>query len=101
MDNIEQNEIYERIIKNMIDDTREEMLRKDEEYLCLEEKRSKLEDNFLNEKKHKAAMGLVKEYIDIMQETDMRFADISYMAGVKDTITLMASLGFFNDRGQC
>ena len=101
MDNIEQNEIYERIIKNMIDVTREEMLRNDEMYLSLEERRTRLENEYLKDEKHKAAMNLVKEYIDIIQETDMRFADVSYMAAVKDTLSLMAALGFFDDRGQC
>lgn len=95
MEDAKQNEIYERIIRNMIDNSREEMLRNDEEYLRLEAARTNLEDKYLEDDKYKAAMNLLEQYIDFVQEVDMRFADVSYMAGVKDTIMLMAKLGIY------
>ena len=90
--NIKQNEIYERIIRTMSDKTREELLEHDDEYCLLEAKRAKVEDDYLLN--FSDAMEKVKEYIEIVQETNMRFADVCYIAGIKDTIALMASLGF-------
>lgn len=84
---MKQNDIYELIIEKMIDNTREELLKKDEEYLRLEEKRAELEEKL---------SGLfsedMKEYISLVQETNMRFSDVSYMAAVKDTIALIFRL---------
>lgn len=95
MEDAKQNEIYERIIRNMIDNSREEMLKNDAEYLRLEAARSNLEDKYLEDDKYKAAMELLDLYIELIMEVDMRFADVSYMAGVKDTIMLMAKLGIY------
>ena len=93
-----QNEIFERVISSMIDKTREQILQNDDEYLSLEEKRARMEDSFLHIDQYAEAMKLVSEYIDIVQQVDMRFADVSYLAGVKDTISLMAGLGFFEKK---
>ena len=91
-----QNEIFERVISAMSDKTREELLKQDDEYCRLEAKRVEMEMVYLELDEYKEAMGLVKDYISIVQETDMRFADVSYMAAVKDTISLMSSLGFLD-----
>ena len=89
-----QNEIFERVINAMSDKTREELLKQDDEYKSLEEKRSEMEDRILLN--FSEAMEKVKDYISLVQETNMRFADVSYMAAVKDTISLMSSLGFLD-----
>ena len=87
---MKQNDIYERVIRTMIDESREEYVLHDEMYLELEERRSRMENEYLC--KYPEAMKLIEDYITLVQETNMRFADISYMCGVKDTISLMVSL---------
>ena len=87
---MKQNDIYERVIRTMIDESREENVLHDEMYLELEERRSRMENENLC--KYPEAMKLIEDYITLVQETNMRFADISYMCGVKDTISLMVSL---------
>ena len=88
-----QNEIFERIISTMSDKTREDMLKNDNEYCRLEKNRVQLENLYHHMDQYAEAINLVKDYISIVQETDMRFADVSYMAGIKDTISLLVSLG--------
>lgn len=89
-------EVYERVISSISDKTREELLKQDDEYCRLEANRDEMEMMYMELDKYKEAMALVKDYISIVQETDMRFADVSYMAAVKDTISLMSSLGFLD-----
>lgn len=93
MEDSKQNEIYECIIRNIIDSSRDKLMKKDDEYMRLEAMRSDLEDKYLEDEKYKDAMKLLEHYIDIVIEVDMRFADVSYMAAVKDTISLMSRLG--------
>ena len=40
----------------------------------------------------------IQKYIDLSHETDMRIADLSYCAGIKDTISLLSTLGFFTKK---
>ena len=87
---MELNNIYELIIEKIVDNTREELLMHDEEYLKLESKRAELEHQYLD-----SLPDTIKELIAISLETDMRIADISYCAGIKDTLSLVAELGFF------
>ena len=90
---MEQNKIYELIIERIIDNTREELLMCDEEYLRLESKR------FEMEKQHLEVIPVnIQKYIDLSHETDMRIADLSYCAGIKDTISLLSTLGFFTKK---
>lgn len=93
MEDSKQNEIYECIIRNIIDSSRDKLLKKDDEYMRLEAMRSDLEDKYLEDEKYKDAMNLLEHYIDLVLEVDMRFADVSYMAAIKDTISLMSRLG--------
>lgn len=95
---MDQNDIYERIISTMIDSTRERVAFCDEEYLRLEEKRAELEELYQEIEIYSSALNLLNSYISLVQKTDMRFADISYMSGVKDTISLMSKFGYFDPK---
>lgn len=92
------NDIYERIIIHMIDDTREEMIKNDAEYLELERRCTELENEYLKNENYKNAIDLLGNYIARIQETNMRFADISYLCGIKDTILFLVSIGLLSTK---
>lgn len=94
---MKQTDIFERIICSVIDATREELAKNDDEYLSMEEERARLEILYLQMDQNNVDINLVNKYIDVSQKTNMRFADISYMAGVRDTISLMYRLGFLKE----
>lgn len=89
---MEQRDMYERIISLMIDNSREQLMKVDAEYLRLEEARSKIEDVFLNMGLESEIFNLTRTYVDAVQEVDMRYADVSYMSGIRDTLSLLISL---------
>ena len=92
---MKQKEIFDLIIERMIDNTREKMLRNDAEYQSLEAKRAELEKKYLQTAQKD--MEKAEKYIEIVQETDMRFADVSYMSAIKDTVYLMFKLNLIKE----
>lgn len=89
--------LYKRGVGDLIDISRNKLMQKDTTYqhdlkdlLELEERYEQLEISF----DHRIMIG---DYIACMQTVQARACDLSYMAGMKDAITLFHSLDLIRE----
>lgn len=80
----------------MIDFTREEFLKKDENYQRQAIATNISEAEYLRLNIPEKDRAVIDAYIEHIQSELSRYADISYFAGMKDAIRMMADMGFLN-----
>lgn len=86
------NKLLETHLGNIIDQSRDELILGDETGKQNERNLSQLEEKYLSLSLAEADRTLIDEYITCMQKADHRNADLSYVAGVRDTVRLLHSL---------
>lgn len=87
------NELLEMHLGNIIDKSRCELIRSDETYMQDEKDLSELEQRYTSLNLANADRLVVNDYIACMQTVEHRNGDLSYLAGVRDTVKLLHSLG--------
>ena len=87
------NDLRKKGLGNFIDRSRDSLIWDDEEYQKCSREEDEAEEKCLN-------MGLtiwqkkaIKHYVSDIRATEHRYADLSYLAGVKDTLGVLVSLG--------
>ena len=91
------NKLIEELIKkgmgNFMDRSRDALAWADETYLNDRRDEHELERQYENLDLTKEQRKLINDYIACTLSSNQRYADISYMCGVKDTVSLLVSLG--------
>lgn len=82
---------------NLMDQSRKELALKDETYKKDETDLSELELRYTNTEIFRKTRMLVNDYIACMQTANNRYADLSYIAGIKDTISFLSYLDLIKD----
>ena len=86
------NALLETHLGNIIDKSRDELIMNDETCKQDEADLNELESRYMSLNLARADRLLINDYIACMQSVDHRNADLSYMAGVRDTVKLLHSL---------
>lgn len=97
------DKLIERLIDNgmrrFMDLSRDELARVDKvyQYDCkdAEELEQRYESLFLSKRQRM----VINDYIACTATVSHRYADISYMAGIRDTVRMLVSLGLIKDIG--
>lgn len=91
------NELIEKLIDmgmgNFIDVSRDEMAMADEIYKADREAENELEQRYESLGLTREQRIIVNDYIACTSTVNHRYADISYMCGIKNTVELLISLG--------
>lgn len=91
------NELIEKLIDmgmgNFMDVSRDEMAMADEIYKADREAENELEQRYESLGLSREQRIIVNDYIACTSTVNHRYADISYMCGIKNTVELLSSLG--------
>ena len=91
------NKLIEELIKkgmgNFMDRSRDALAWADETYLNDRRDEHELERQYENLDLTKEQRKLINDYIACTLSSNQRYADISYMCGIKDTVSILVSLG--------
>ncbi len=91
------NKLIEELIKkgmgNFMDRSRDALAWADETYLNDRRDEHELERQYGNLDLTKEQRKLINDYIACTLSSNQRYADISYMCGIKDTVSILVSLG--------
>ena len=91
------NKLIEDLIKkgmgNFMDRSRDALAWADETYLNDRRDEHELERQYENLDLTKEQRKLINDYIACTLSSNQRYADISYMCGIKDTVSMLVSLG--------
>ena len=91
------NKLIEELIKkgmgNFMDRSRDALAWADETYLNDRRDEHELERQYENLDLTKGQKKVINDYIACTISSNQRYADISYMCGIKDTVSLLVSLG--------
>ena len=96
MDKLINQLIYEKL-GSCMDKSRDALLLEDETYINDEKDKEALETRYdsLNLKEHDRIV--INDYIACIGTLNSRIADLSYIAGVSDTVKLLNSLGLLKE----
>ncbi len=78
---------------NFMDRSRDALASADEIYLKNFRDESEQERRYQNLRLTKEQKKVINAYVDSASTVNHRYADISYMCGIKDTVSLLVSLG--------
>lgn len=84
-------------MSKLMEHSRETLLEKNQTYLNDKKDLVEMEKRYMALDLSKSQRLLINDYIAIMQSSDSIYADVSYFAGVKDTITLLSYFGLINN----
>lgn len=91
------NKLIEDLIKkgmgNFMDWSRDALAWADETYLNDRRDEKELERRYENLDLTKEQKKVMNDYVACTLSSNQRYADISYMCGIKDTISMLVSLG--------
>ena len=91
------NKLIEELIKkgmgNFMDRSRDALAWADETYLNDRRDEHELERQYENLDLTKEQKKVINDYIACTLSSNQRYADISYMCGIKDTVSMLVSLG--------
>lgn len=77
----------------LLDESRDEMAQEDEIYLSDRKDENELEQRYESLDLTREQRIIINDYIACASTVNHRFADISYMCGVKHAVGMLASLG--------
>lgn len=80
-----------------MDNSRQELIVNDEIYLKDIEDEGELEEQYMSLRLPDKERILINDYIECVKTCDNRYSDISYMAGIKDTVRIFTYLGLLKD----
>lgn len=86
-------DLIEKGIGNFMDVSRDELAQGDEIYLNDRKDEDELERRYEKLDLTREQRIVVNDYIACASTVNHRFADISYMCGIKDTVSMLVSLG--------
>ncbi len=91
------NKLIEELINKgmgqLMDESRDELAQADKIYQNDRKDEGKLEQRYENLDLSREQRMLINDYIACISTVNHRYADISYMAGIKDTVSMFVSLG--------
>lgn len=86
------NDLLKKGLGNFIDRSRDALIWDDEIYQkCISEE-DETEEKYLDMGLTKGQKKIIKQYVSDIRATEHRYADLSYLAGVKDTVGMLVSL---------
>ena len=91
------NELIEKLISmgmgRLMDESRDEMAMADKTYKADREAENELEQRYESLDLTREQRIIINDYIACTSTVNHRYSDIAYMAGIKNTVTMFASLG--------
>ena len=85
-------DLIEKGMGNFMDQSRDALAQADEIYLNDCRSEDELEQRYKNFGLTKEQKIIVNDYVDCTSSVNHRYADISYMCGIKDTVSMLVSL---------
>ena len=89
--------LIERGMGTLMDQSRDELAASDAACREFERKEEEAERRFRSIGLKDGEAAAAEEYLECMRINGHRYADISYMAGIRDAVLLLASLGALRD----
>ena len=86
------NNLLKRGLGNFIDRSRDSMIWDDEIYQKCSREEDESEEKCLDMGLTKEQKKIIKQYVSDIRATEHRYADLSYLAAVRDTVGLLVSL---------
>lgn len=86
------NDLLKKGLGNFVDRSRDTLIWDDEEYQKCSKEEDESEQRCLEMGLTKEQEKIIKQYVSDIRATEHRYADLSYLAGVKDTIMVLVSL---------
>lgn len=86
------NDLLKKGLGNFIDRSRDALIWDDEVYQKCSREEGESEEKSLNMGLTKSQKKIMKQYVSDIRATEHRYADLSYLAGVKDTVGMLVSL---------
>ncbi len=80
-------------LSNWMTKTKEEFAKKDKVYIEQERMTTEAEKKYVDLGLSAEEKEIIEEYIQKTRELEQRYADISYMAGMRDGFLILSSLG--------
>lgn len=94
-------QLLDKIIKmgmgQYMDNSRQELIIKDETFQQYNQDEWELEEQYKRLELSEEQRELINAYISSVKIADNRYSDISYMAGIKDTVRIFLYLGLLKD----
>lgn len=87
------NDLLKKGLGNFIDKSRDALIWDDKIYQKCSREEDEAEEKCLNMGLTKGQKKIMKQYVSDIRATEHRYADLSYLAGVKDTLGVLVSLG--------
>ena len=84
-------------MEQFMDHSRQEFIMTDKVYLKDREDEGELEQRYMGLDLPDEKRNLINDYIACAKSCESRYADISYMAGIKDAVRMFACLGLLKD----
>lgn len=86
------NDLLKRGLGNFIDRSRDALIWDDEIYQECSREEDESEEKCLNMGLTKEQEKIIKKYVSDIRATEHRYADLSYLAAVRDTVGMLVSL---------
>lgn len=86
------DDLLKKGLGNFIDRSRDALIWDDEIYQKCSREEDVAEEKCLNMNLTKGQKKIIMNYVSGVRATDHRYADLSYLAGVKDTVGMLVSL---------
>lgn len=84
-------------IRDFIDESREKLTLEDEVYLMDKRDEDALGQRYLGLDLPRKQRVLIDDYIACVKTAGIRYSDISYIAGIKDTVKMFVQLGLLKN----
>lgn len=86
------NDLLKKGLGNFIDKSRDALIWDDEVYQKCSREEDEAEEKCFNMGLTKGQEKIMKQYVSDIRATEHRYADLSYLAAVRDTVGLLVSL---------
>ena len=93
------DDLLKKGLGNFIDRSRDALIWDDEIYQKCSREEDKSEEKCLDMGLTERQEKTMKQYVSDIRATDHRYADLSYLAGVKDTVGMLVSLDMIKGVG--
>ena len=91
------NRLIHKGLRGFMDERRQELALEDEVYLRDSADEEELEQRYIKLNLPKEQRLLINDYIACMKTAGSRYSDISYIAGVKDSVEMFVQLGLLKE----
>ncbi len=91
------NRLVHKGLRGFMDERRQELALEDEVYLKDSADAGELEQRYIELNLPRDQRLLINDYIACIKTADSRYSNISYIAGVKDTVEMFVQLGLLKE----